>query len=556
MKRFRYQASLTVAVFNVDTTGVSKSHSALPRLMENSVDFEEALAFSFFRCSTYAVKPELAAQLFERIERPRTAVAALGYARRTGLSVSEQVLLRFTRFGCQELNKIVSETLPNRIELLDHIETSRDLFRLALSPDSYLNEFMTDFLPKSRNLLRLSKLISGASFDVGNLVCHIERLLPVFDEIRSAKRLMAMLRLINQTIHTMSRKLPFSFLELINNKLQFLKGTDLAPVYLEVASILTRFFVVYKPDLLPIGELFDKSAPSFPLFIVSQAVAVTCYSVSSGRISKSFSQLFQTQVPSQKVKLLTALQTLVGSPGGFSIFEGSFNEFVKLFEENATQPLFDSLFCKLIAVIVGSADFFEIEGRFLEKVAPLMFQPPNSPQFGELSMAISVMSHVVQGPIPGYANFINSLINSQPVSPDAANFVREFVQRSLQGEADATRISGLAMQGIKAFQRLFSLAPTWANAQGLIEGLRVQGIEFDPALLLIAKLVLLPVPLLAILVLVQGCVRRCSQAELDACRRVFEAVHDSYPVEELVQGVQLVLKRCPSELLAFADSLQ
>jgi hypothetical protein len=415
---------------------------------------------------------------------------------------------------------------------------------------------MTDFHPKSRNFLRLSKLISAASFDVGNLVCHIERLLPGFDEIRSAKRLMAMLRLINQTIHTMSRKLPFSFLELINNKLQFLKGTDLASVYLEVASILTRFFVVYKPDLLPVGELFDKGAPSFPLFIVSQAVAVTCYSVSSGRISQSFSQLFQTQVPSQKVKLLTALQTLIGSPGGFSIFEGSFNEFVKLFEENATQPLFDSLFCKLIAVIVGSADFFAIEGRFLEKVAPLIFQPPNSPQFGELSMAISLMSHVVQAPIPGYANFINTLLNSQPVNPNAANFVREFVQWSLQREADATRISGLAMQEIRAFQRLFSLAPTLVNAQGLIDGLRIQGVQFDSALLLIAKLVLLQVPLLSVLVLVQGYVRRCSQAELEECIHVFEAVHDSYPAEGLVRGVQLILKRSPSELLAFAESLQ
>jgi hypothetical protein len=170
-------------------------------------------------------------------------------------------------------------------------------------------------------------------------------------------------------------------------------------------------------------------------------------------------------------------------------------------------------------------------------------------------MAVSLMSHVVQAPIPGYTNFINSLLNSELVNPNAADVMREFVQWSLQGEANATRISGLAMQEIKAFQRLFCLAPTPAHAQGLVEGLRVQGTDFDPALLLIAKLVLLEVPLLAVLVLVQGYVRRCSPTELDACRHVFEAVHDSYPAEGLVRGVQLVLKRSPSELLAFVENL-
>ena len=53
---------------------------------------------------------------------------------------------------------------------------------------------------------------------------------------------------------------------------------------------------------------------------------------------------------------------------------------------------------------------------------PLLFQPPNSPQFAELATAVSLVTHTVAPPIAAYSKFIDTVLETKPIHPQAAFF--------------------------------------------------------------------------------------------------------------------------------------
>jgi hypothetical protein len=551
MKRFEYSPNQPVPDLDLKTANVSKGCSALPQLLRGSIDVDEALVYSFLRCSSYVIKTKLLGQLFQKIEKPRTAIAGLDYAKRAGILVSEEILLKFSELNDHELNRMICEALTVRPELLERIRCSdKEIFRMALAPDAYLKEYVQDFHPKSRNLLKLSKLISTGSFDAETLSQCVKHLLDNLAEVRSPKRLMALLRVVNQTLSSRNRKLPTSFLDFLNEKLALLRGTDVGSVYPELALILARFWTFYKPDLLTICELFDRTAPSVSLFIVAQAVAVAAHSANCSRLVE-FSDLFSCQIPSQKLGLLTALQTLVGSPRHFPLFRNALRDFVRTFSDAAAMPLFDFSLSSFVTSVVGSATP-ELQSAFVQKVAPLIFQPPHSPQFVQLSMAVSAISHSIRFLIPGYQNFVNSALLTVPIPPSAASLVRDYAEWWLQIATDAREV---VQQQLAALQKLFCMSPTLPNGMALVKAVRAPSACIDHAAVLLGRLALMAVPLLSMLVLVQGYVVQCSEEELGNCWAAYEAAVESYPSKELADGIRLILERKPNALLEFVDRL-
>jgi hypothetical protein len=339
----------------------------------------------------------------------------------------------------------------------------------------------------------------------------------------------ASLRLINVSLQVLGMTTPPEFITAVNRKLLSVYLAEFDVIQIELASILTRLFAFAAPDVFRICEGFDATAPHFGLYIVSQAVAATRYDVASYRISQRvLSELFYSKVPSQQLRLLRAVDKLIGSSIYWPLFVKYFDPFCALFTDGCTRPLFDAVCAPIPASILENSAFDSIQPAFLQKVLPAVFQPPNSPQFSELTYAISTISHLIPAPNKSYTEFAELLVKAETVlHPQASYYYHHYVHWLLRHETEPDRRSDIILEEIDILQRIFQEFPTVDNAERLIQAIKIPCNKVDPCLVLLGKLAALPVPLLSVLVLVSGFVKRANPDVIEACRRWFKTTSEA-----------------------------
>jgi hypothetical protein len=541
MHRFHAHFEEPKVDLHFSCAGVSKRPSALPALLAGSTDIDDALAVSFLQHSRILIGASLFHRFVRGIKSPRVALAAIGYARRSGIQLPEDLLIEWVALGDGALKLAIAATLPRRADILDRLPADRDIFAPVLAPDAFLADFVRDFHPKSRNLLRFCQVLSRTSFDPAGVSRVVAGFLENVDSIESGKRLLATLRVLNQLLDTVSRKLPPEFINLVNEKLQAFQGTLMSSIYPELGSVLSRLFTLTTPTLLPICEAFDRMAIGSQLFVLAQTVALMMGCTPARFAKGGFVDLFKAAIPSQQLRLLIAIQNLVGCPQQAGLLQGCFNDLVRLFRTNLPLPVFSAVCGQLVGVLVGSEHFAWFQAPFLEKLVPLLFVDSTAPHFPALSTALSVISHVIHSPIPAYSTYLSSLLREKPTHPRISHIYRDYLQWLLQVEPDPTRVSFAVLEHLNHLEALFRESPSVDLARALVDALRVRCPDLDPALFLITKLAVLPVPLLPVLVLVSGYAKRCSPEELATCKATFDALSDIYAHEELASAVRLIL---------------
>jgi hypothetical protein len=165
----------------------------------------------------------------------------------------------------------------------------------------------------------------------------------------------------------MNQRLPSEFVTMVNDILKKSHRMDLGSVHIELSSILPRLFSIAPPELLPCCEAFDRVAPNCPIFLVAQSIAKHQYRMMSPRMKlSSLSALFYLEIPSQKLRLLKALQTLLDSGQHSQSFQSLLPHLFNMMNVDLNKPLLDSAFCGLVASMVGSSNLCSMKTFFLQ----------------------------------------------------------------------------------------------------------------------------------------------------------------------------------------------
>jgi hypothetical protein len=189
---------------------------------------------------------------------------------------------------------------------------------------------------------------------------------------------------------------------------------------------------------------------------------------------------------------------------------------------------------------------------FMQRIFPFFSAShPSDPQFDEFSLVIALVASAVPPPIPLYSEFVSTLMSARPLHPRAAKLYREYVRWMLQSQDEPAIV--INSEKIQILTKVFEKIPSIENVQGLVEALRVPNPEFDPAMVLLGKLVNLNVPPLILFVLVHGYVRKCKESELDACRGLFTQLRNSEADSEKDVAIELILNRKARDLFPLLD---
>jgi hypothetical protein len=365
------------------------------------------------------------------------------------------------------------------------------------------------------------------------------------------------MRLVNQVLDVFNRQLPASFVAKVNEMIRFVQNSELATVLAEVASILPRLFAISRPEVLGYCEAFDKAASRCPIFIVAQAIATTKYSLVSARTKpSSLTDLFYSDIPSQKAKLLNALAFFLESKQHFQTFQGILPHLFNLMNENFGKPVIDSALSKLVSEIASSPHFGMMRTFFVQRIFPFVTTAhPKCPQLQEFSAAIPIVLRNVAPPIRSYSDFIQMLVSAKEAYPGVAKFYLEYVKWLLRHETDSKGIVTIILEQIEILTKIFERRPTVENAESLVEALTMQNVGFDPPFILLGKLAVLRVPLLITFVLVNGYVKKCGETELNACKKWFDTVRESYSWPEKEHGIELILSGKGREVIAILEQL-
>jgi hypothetical protein len=155
-----------------------------------------------------------------------------------------------------------------------------------------------------------------------------------------------------------------------------------------------------------------------------------------------------------------------------------------------------------------------------------VFPHPDSPQFLELSRAISVVTHALGPPIDGYSEFMDQILAKG--HPQAAVYYCDFVQLLLKNDMDEDRKSDAILQQIQVLQKIWTCDPTVENCERLAGALRQPCEGFEAGFMLLGKLAMLDVSLLGLLVLIKKFVEKSNEEGLEGCKKWYESVVDSY----------------------------
>jgi hypothetical protein len=325
--------------------------------------------------------------------------------------------------------------------------------------------------------------------------------------IESSKRLLSILRVVNQVLQCFGRDLPAPFFATISEAIQAVFSSGSAAVSIEIASILTRLSPLSAPFFLPLCESFDKSSQRLALFVVPQTIAATKHALQSARIrGPALVDQFSCIIPSQNLRFLRALEILVTSHSQFPTVQPLMPHILRLFEAYAASPFFDEALSSLASSMAKCDDFAAIRTFFVQRIFPLLLHAPNSPQFRALSAAIPAVAHAVPPPIRAYADFAAAVPAQRPPHPRAAQFFGAFAQWSIRAEFDAARALAVALERLDVAQRLFAAAPSAENARELADAAAAKCAGFDAGAVA-ARVTAIRVPELAALVLVRALAR-------------------------------------------------
>lgn len=550
----RYEAPAPIeSKFEVSlsTENVSKDHSALPKLLKKESSFDEIHAWSFCLFSGYVLDSDQFAIILSKVTRKDTAASVLDYAKRLGISIKQQNLDDFLKFNDPSLDEAVAERLSRLASVDPNPEHERQSVKMFLYPHRHLAEIQTNFVKKGKTLINLARTLSKVSLDPQSASRLVEFLFEGVEEIESSKKILAILRIVNQSIAKLGRRSPPELVSLINEKLILMQNTEIPAVHAEIASILSRLFNVTTPELMRICESFDQIAPKSGLFLLAQATAVSKHNIPCSRFVKSgIVDFFTSELPSRRLRLLYACERLMSQTLFFQLFTSLFDNFAKMFAENCQRPFFDGVLAQLASAVAGHVKFDWVRGDFVRRIIPLLFQPPNSPQFSELAMAISLVTHAVGPPIQGYSTFIDLILTTKPTHPRAAYFYSDFVQWLIQNGVDDARKSDIILEDIQVMQKLFLERHTCENAEKLAEALQQQAEGFDPSFMLFGKIAMLPIPLMPLLVLIQKYLRKCSSEDIETCKMWVESVESAYD-PDVAKCIRLVLDGKNKEVLPF-----
>jgi len=545
----RYEPVVVERRFDVwlSTDGVTKGHLALPKLLAGSGDFDEAHALSLCRFTNYVLNSEQFEIVLSKVTRKETALAAIGYAQRAGLSIGREKLESFLRFSDDEVDAVVLELLNGESQCA----TARcELLNLVLSPDESAKSGSLDSLKKSRNMVHLTEVMSRLRVKPVAFLEVLETLLSDIAETESSKGLLARLRVINQMVVLFGGELPDDFCSFLNEQLGSLRDTAVSAAHTDISSILWRMFDSFQPRLLPLCEAFDQVAAKSGFFLAAQAAAVVEFGMSSARITKSgIADFFAPDIPSRRFRLLRAVGRLIASPAHFPLFAKVFSGFVKHFVDAHARPLFDGPLASLVCVICGAAQFGAVRGDFVQRIVPLLFRAPDSPQFRVLYPAVAAATRATGPPMQAYTDFVDAVVGTNLAPPRAAHVYSDYAQWMLQRGADESRKGDVALEAIQVLQGLFVADPSCENAEKLVEAMKQSQEGFYPGFMLFGKIGMLPIPLLPMLVVVRKYVRESDDEEVAGCEEWVEAVSDAYDSREKAELLMMIVSGRSADVL-------
>jgi hypothetical protein len=537
IRRLRFQERKDIVLFPVEC---DKRQSCISQLLKGKVECSESHICSFLRFSTVEINSETFVELVQQIKSPETAIAAIEFAKRSALQIRDSEIVRFLKMG--------DSKLTHKVALVEFVSAREDIFKLPFRAGDFLHEYRKGFIAKSRSLIELAALIAEAGFSAASIAEFVGELTVNISEVMSHKRLMAMLKVIEVTLLTYGRRLGEAFFQQLDNCLAKLEVIDVPGMYTCLSLILAKLFAMAPPNLLRLCESFDRIVPQSALFVIAEALALVKGPILCTRLAKSsLTDLFVIDLPSQKLRLLRAVDCLVTSPQQMPYYFAGFSQVMRVFSEDCDKPFFDRILANLASTTASSVRFDLVRPMFVQKILPLLFPEPNSPQFVEVSRAISVVTQALGPPIDGYSEFIDQmLVNCHPM---AANYYCDFVQFLLRSDMNEDRRSDVTLQQIHVLQKIWGSFPTVENGERLLGALKQPYEGFEPGFMVLGKLAMLAVPCLAVLVLVKKYVKGSSNEEIAACKTWYGNLCDSYGDDVKAKCIGLILDGRSAEVI-------
>lgn len=546
-----------------------KIPTMLPQFVNNTITvYSDPLLHSFYQFSNYRITQESFDVTFNKIVSPKTALSAIQYALKYHLKVSDdQMINSITNIQLQEtfspsdgdfeellvlISKNISKEKVPQFEsvLKSQNESFGKSLKLFYDPDSSLNEiiatkFSDEMAIKSKNLKFLSQTLSKSPrFNIDNLCSLIQNKIltsivsyETILEIESCKKLILLLRIINQVLSLYKRQLQPDFLNEINQALLLLQSSEFSIVYSELSRIFSVLFEFFESkELINFCESFDKIVKTTSVFLVAQSVASFRYPewYSSGRIQKTplNDQLLFTELPSMRMHAIIALDHLLNCRSFWPLIIQIISNVFNTFQDFSATPIFDHLLANFSSLLAANVNFQIIRPFFAQRILPFLFVSPNSPNFQVYAESASIAIQQIGPPLPHFYKYIDAVIQTRPLVHNAAHYYREFVRWLLKHERDKVRQCDILLEEFSVVQRIYELDPSPSNAEGLIEALKQSNQEgMNVTIILFGKLTMLQIPLLQMVVLVHKYVKSADEEETKRCMEIFESLADSYSPE-------------------------
>lgn len=427
--------------------------------------------------------------------------------------------------------------------------------KLWYDADQYLNELRSELFVngeeiclKAKKLFPFCKILSQSpKFDSNELFSLLSTVIfPTIPSISSSsKKILSILRILNESITLNKRNIPPQFLEELKHSIISLQSSEISLVFNEFSMIFTILFdISEQPELFSFIDSFDKVVTKTSLFIIPQSVALSHYSdhLTFNRITKSGlnEQLNSTEIPSQRLHAIQAMDKLLNSRSYWTLITQVLSSTIKTYQEFSNRPFFDTALVKFSTILSSDINFESIRQIFSQKILPFFFVEPNTPYFRVFAEAASIATQQIGPPLPIYMQFIDNLMKSTPIEPNAGHYYREFVQWLLKNEKDEIRRSDILLEELAVMQKIYAADPSPENSEGLIEAIHQPPEGIDVNLLLFGKIALLKVSKLQVVVLVHKFYKMRSEEEKVNSKAIFESLCDSYdPVT--ANAVRLVL---------------
>lgn len=540
----------------------------------------DALVRSFFMHTKFRVTQKVIDDIIGQINSPQAATLLVQYTDKFKFTVTDEQFLslirsiqkveynesEFESFLIVVAKKLSKEKINEFEELLsDKKKTASCLdfpssLKLWYDADNYLNELRSELflngeevVIKSKKLRTFSKILSQSpKFDGNELFSFLSTvILPSIPTCSSSsKKLISILRVLNESVTLHKKEVPPQFLKELIEKITSLQSSSIPLVFHEFSMLFSVLFEISEhTELFTFCESFDKVVTKTAVFIVPQSVALSRYSdhLVSNRVTKSgLNDQLSIEIPSQRLHVIRAIDTLLNNRSYWPLMVQVLSNVVKTYQEFSNRPFFDQALVKFSTILSSDVNFESVRNVFTQKILPFFFVEPRQPSFAVFAEAASVATQQIAPPLPIYSSFIERIVKTKPIEPNAGHYYREFVQWLLKYEKDPVRRSDILLEELSVMQKIYAADPSIENSEGLIEAIHQPSEGIDVILLLFGKVAVLNISRLQIVVLIHKYYRNASQEERENCRAIFESLSDSYG-PETAKAIKMVLDGKPFE---------